>query len=599
MEHSSGNRSETRTLGLHRLLTTVTQKARRGSPSVLPVLLIIAPFLWGSPARGDKIDDYVKARMEKEHIPGLSLAVVNKGGVVKATGYGYANLELHVPATPNTAYQVGSVTKQFTAAAIMILVQENKVGLDQKISKYIPGTPETWKDITVRQLLTHTSGLQGDSPTTPKALFADYAQDEILKSSMDLPLLSPPGTKFSYSNLGFNLLAIIIEEASGKSYADFLRERIFQPLGMTATTVNDRYAVTPNRAQGLLWIDGRLRVCQPYSATRYMGSASILSTVVDLAKWDASLDTDKILTATSRNQMWTTAKLLDGAATGYGFGWYTSSLKKHSYIHHNGAMNGFEANISRFPDDKLTVIVLVNQSGLAATEKIATGVARSYVPSIRPTIQGKTPSFLKLDPSVYSAYAGRYEWWNNYMLTITPGVSGLLGQLPGGEADEYRPVSATSFWQPEDGVQLTIVKNPSGEVAGLRVRQDDGLERTIPRIGPLLHSLTRQPDSDPSRTQRVATALKAMGSGSKEVGEDPNIAPGRKKEFSSPNGAFVGLTSLTFIAAENVAGRGIERHNEKVSQILYYKLITDNATRNVLVYLTASDLVADTDVVED
>src|SRR5260370_19294907 len=141
MEHSSGNRSETRPLGLHRLLTTVTQKARRGSLSVLPVLLIIATFLWGSPARGDKIDDYVKARMEKEHIPGLSLAVVNKGGVVKATGYGYANLELHVPGTPNTAYQVGSVTKQFTPAALMILVQEKQVGLGQKSSKEIPGTP--------------------------------------------------------------------------------------------------------------------------------------------------------------------------------------------------------------------------------------------------------------------------------------------------------------------------------------------------------------------------------------------------------------------------------------------------------------------------
>jgi CubicO group peptidase (beta-lactamase class C family) len=563
--------------------------------------LLLPTLLFPSFVHADQVDAYIELRMGKEHLPGLSLAVLRDGKVLKLKGYGYANLELKVPAAPDTVYQIGSITKQFTATAIMILVQENRVDLDNKISKYISGTPETWKDITVRNLLTHTSGLQSEGiPTTDKTVFADYTEEEMLKSATALPLLSPPGVKYSYGNLEYDLLAIIIEKVSGKTYADFLRGRIFRLLGMTSTRVNDRGAIVSNRAQAFLWTNGSLQRCEPQvSPTRYAGSGSILSTVADLAKWDAALYTDRILTATSRKMMWTPTKLADGTVTDYGFGWVVSSVKKHSDIHHNGAMNGFVGNISRFVDDRLTVIVLVNQSGLSNTERIATGVARIYIPAIRPAIQGKRPSLVKVEPVVYAAAAGRYEYWSNFMLTLTPDNGVLLGQLPVGEADDYLPVSATAFWQAEEGVQLTPVKNASGEVTGLLVRQDDGTERTIPRIGPLFNSLTPQSDPDPKRTQRMQAALKAMEQGGKTVEKETSIAPGGKRDFASGTTDFAGLQSLSYIAPQDVAGRGIERHGEKINRIIYYRLITDKATRNLLLYLTADGLLTDYDIVDN
>jgi len=551
-------------------------------------------------AHADKVDDYIRLRMQKEHIPGLSLVVVREGKIIKAKGYGYASLELRAPAMPDTVYQIGSLTKQFTAAAILLLVQEHKVGLDAKISQYLDGTPETWKDITVRHLLTHTSGLPSDGIlTTAKTFFADYTEEEMLQSATALPLLASPGEQFSYSNLGYDLLAMIIEKASGKSYADFVRERFFQPLGMTATKVNDKTVITPNRAQGYLWENGNLRLCEQISPTRFRGSGSLLSTALDLAKWDAALSTEALLTDASRKAMWTPMTLKDGKATDYGFGWFLSSVKQHTNIHHNGAINGFLANMSRFVDDKLTVIVLVNQSGLAGTERIATGVARLYIPAIRPVAPPKQPTSAKIDPSVFAAYTGRYEYYNNVLFTLMPGKGVLLGQLPWGAAEDYSPLSATSFWQAEDGVQLTAIQNEAGEVTGLRVREESGWEHIAPRIGPLFHTLTPQPDPAPLQTRRIVAALKAMEQGDKTVLDAPDIAPGAKRNFASYTTDFGGLKSLVFLAAYEVSDRGIERHGGKVSRILYYQLLNDRASRNLLVYLTADGLVTDEDKVDD
>jgi CubicO group peptidase (beta-lactamase class C family) len=566
-----------------------------------PLLLVLAIRLFPTVAHADEIDEYIKLRIAKEHLPGLSLAVVRNGRVVKLKGYGYADLEFRVPASPETVYQIGSITKQFTAAAILLLAQENRINLEDSISKCILGTPETWKDITIRDLLTHTSGLPREGiPTSDKTMFADYTEEELLKSAMGLPLLSPPGAKYSYGNLEYDLLAIVIERVTGRPYADFLQERIFRPLGMASTRVDDRRAIVPNRARAYLWTSGNLQRCEPQvSPTMFIGSGSMISTVADLAKWDEALNSDALLNATSRKAMWTPAKLSDGTSTDYGFGWVISSTKGHVNVHHNGAMNGFVGNILRLGDDRLTVIVLVNQSGLSNTERIAMGVARIYIPAIRPAMQGIRPAQVNVDSTVLRAVAGRYEYWGNFMLTLTPGNGVLQGQLPVGEADDYIPMSATSFWQPEEGVQLILVQNATGTVTGLRVRPDDGNERTIPRIGPLFSMVAEQPDPDPKRTQQIEATLRAFESGRKEVEESTMIAPAAKKDFGSGTTDFFGLRSISYLATQEIARYGLERHGIRVDRVLYYHLLTDHSRVNLLVYLTADGLVSDYDIVDN
>ena len=196
----------------------------------------------------------------------------------------------------------------------MMLVEEGKVGLDEKITTYLTGLPEAWKNVTVRQLLTHTSGIKGytDVPGFEKITLVPASKEEVLKVVATYPLNFPSGDKWDYSNTGYFLLGMIIEKASGKTYAEFLKERIFTPLQMNATQINDLHTIIPNRANGYEWKDGALHNADFISMTWPFAAGAIVSTVNDLAKWDAALYTDRLLKTASLQQMWTPVKLNDG-----------------------------------------------------------------------------------------------------------------------------------------------------------------------------------------------------------------------------------------------------------------------------------------------
>jgi D-alanyl-D-alanine carboxypeptidase len=344
-------------------------------PFSLLVVLLLA--LQTTAVRADKVDDYVKAEMQKQRIPGLSLAVVKEGKVIKAEGYGLANVEHNIPARPETVYKIGSVSKQFIATGIMLLVQEGKIGLDDKVGKYLDGTPESWNGITIRHLLTHTSGIVREGPGFDP--FKDQKDIEVIKSAYQSPLRFAMGEKYEYCNVGYFSLAEIISRVSGKSWGDFMNERVFAPLGMTATRPTSFSAIVPNRADGYEWKNDKMQNAVEYIALRPSGA--FLSTVLDLAKWDAALYTDTILKRATREQMWTPVKLNSGATYPYGFGWSLEPLGKHRRVDHGGSLPGFRSHFMRLPDDKLSVIVLTNSGG-ANPAGIARGVAAIYLPDI-------------------------------------------------------------------------------------------------------------------------------------------------------------------------------------------------------------------------
>jgi len=534
--------------------------------------------------------------MAVQHVPGLSLAVIDHGRAVKLKSYGKANLETGTLMAPDSVVQIGSLTKSFTAAAIMLLVQDRKLGLDDPISRYIGEAPPAWHDITIRQLLNHKAGLASDGiAPDAKAVLGDYSESEFLASAMAMPLQSSPGTAFAYSNLGYDLLSIIVGRVSGQTYGSFLQARIFEPSGMSATRMIDRTAIVPNRAQGYLWTRGELRLCLPYSPTRFRGSASLQSTLRDLIRWDAVLSGDTLLTADSRKQMWTSGVLNDGKATGYGFGWEISQVNGHKLIAHNGAMNGFLSSLQRYTDDHVTVIVTINQSDLAESRRIADGIARTYLPTLRSPRLAKAPPLAQLDHTALAAAAGYYEYWGNYMLALMPTARGFSSRLGGGSPVEYLATADGRFWNEEDGTSLLPVKDASGTVTGMVVIGTDGSRRTIARVAPGFTAAAAIDDPDPARTAIVKSALVAMENGGAAVQNSAAIAPGRKREFTNP-GDFGGLRTLQLLHEEVVQGRGIVRHGEAVASVLSYRLKGELHDTDLLVLLTPAGLIADTDL---
>jgi CubicO group peptidase (beta-lactamase class C family) len=341
-------------------------------------LLILSSSVQGqSPA--DAVSDYVKTEMQRQHIPGLSLLVVRDGKILKAEGFGLANVELQVPVKPETVFQSGSLGKQFTATAVMMLVEEGKVGLDDPLTKYFPKAPESWRQVTVRELLSHTAGF-GDYPKNFN-FRKDWTEDGLLKLVEGIPLAYAPGTKWEYSNLGFLTLGIVIHRVTGEFYGDFLQQKIFQPLGMTSSRIISEADVVPNRAAGYRLLKGEIKN-QEWVAPMVNTTAdgSLYFSILDLAKWDAALYTDKLLKRTSLDLMWTPVKLKNGQPNKghYGFGWFIDERSGHRCIHHDGSWQGFETAIDRYTDDHLTVVALTNLAG-AEPGKITQHVAEMYL----------------------------------------------------------------------------------------------------------------------------------------------------------------------------------------------------------------------------
>jgi len=343
----------------------------------LTVALIAAGSLL-QVARSDEIDDYVNAEIQTRHIPGVSLAVIKEGKLVKAQGYGLANVELKVPAGPETVYKIGSVSKQFIAAGIMLLVQDGKIKVDDKISTFLQGTPEAWKDITIRHLLTHTSGLSREAPGF--ASLKTQSDAELIKTAYDQKLVFAPGEKWQYCNLGYFALAEIMRKASGKPWDQFMRERVFAPLGMDSTRVTTIRDIVPDRADGYYW-RGHLENDEVMLAVRPSGA--FLSSVLDLAKWEAALYGHTVLTPASLDEMWTAVTLNDGKQHPYGYGWELTPIGGRRVVRHGGTLTGFRSSYLRLVDDKVSVIVLAN--GAAALPGVmAIKVARHYVPELAP-----------------------------------------------------------------------------------------------------------------------------------------------------------------------------------------------------------------------
>ncbi|MDP2528595.1 MAG: serine hydrolase domain-containing protein [Candidatus Palauibacterales bacterium] len=446
----------------------------RAAPSPLPARGTARPAAPASSAvpwrasAPDTIDAWVEAYMRAHHIPGLALGIYRAGRIVKAKGYGLADVELDVPVTPHTIFQSGSVGKQFTSAMILLLARDGKLALDDPITKYLPEGADVWKGITIRNLLTHTSGIQDYENADPPIvdLRRDYTDAQLAHLFARLPLVFPPGTTWSYSNTGYVLLGIIIDRVTGAHWNVFLHDRVFGPLGMKTARMIGLPDIIPNRASGYVMDDGHLANQEWVSPTwEHTADGALYFTVLDLARWDAGLSGDAFLTAAEKREMWTPVHLADGTTTSYGFGWEVRGRPGHRVVEHAGGWQGFSTHIVRYVDDSVTVAVLTNLAG-AATPHIAHEVAWLYDPALRPP----EPHAMRLDPGKLESYAGLYRFPEGDTLRLTASSGALRLETPRGTTLEFRPSAPDSFFVAGTEWRLRFERDPKdGSVAWVRV----------------------------------------------------------------------------------------------------------------------------------
>ena len=307
------------------------------------------------------VDAFVRAEMERQKVPGVAVAIVRGGEVVEAQGYGLANVEHQVAVKPETIFQSGSVGKQFTSTVVMLLVEEGKLALSDPLTKFFPKAPAAWRGITVRHLLTHTSGIPdyaGETLDLPQGLHRGGARAAL---AFGLKLEFPPGSRWSYSNTGYVLLGIIVGKVSGRFYGDLLAERVFAPLGMKTARVISEEDIVPNRAAGYRLVDGELKN-QEWVAPKLNTTAdgSLYLSVLDLVAWDRGLRAGAVLKPASWDEVYTPVRLNSGRTYPYGFGWDVSETAGQKVHRHGGAWQGFKSGIARFLGSDLTVIVLAN-----------------------------------------------------------------------------------------------------------------------------------------------------------------------------------------------------------------------------------------------
>ncbi len=422
-------------------------------PSVALVLALFATILPARPvnaqrapgaaraAVGARLDSLARAFMATGQTPGLAVFVLRGNDTLLLRGYGFADLEDSTRATSRTVFRIGSITKQFTSALVMQLVQEGRIALDDTIQRFLPAYPAQGHRVTIRHLLTHTSGIRSYTDLGAegaRVMRSDLSEDSLIALFAPKPFDFAPGERYRYNNSGYYLLGVILEKATGRTYEQLLQERLSGPLGLRDTRYCSTRPLVPRRAQGYeATADGFvnadwLSMALPFSA------GALCSSALDLVTWTRALWADRVVGADAFREMTTPARLNDGSATGYGFGLMLDSLGGHRQVAHGGAINGFQAMLAHYPDDGVTIAVLANSED-ARPGQLAQRLARVALGLPLPVVRD-----LPLGAAERARYVGSYALGRMTLRIFERGDS-LFSQATGQAAARLRSQGAHRF----------------------------------------------------------------------------------------------------------------------------------------------------------
>jgi len=391
-----------------------------------------------------------------------AILVAKDGKVVESAGYERANVEWDIPNKPDTKFRIGSITKQFTAMAVMILQERGKLRSPDLICKYVPECPAAWKSITIQHLLTHTSGIPDyvDFPDFSQTQALPATPQELISRFREKPLRFTPGEKFEYSNSGYVVLGFIIERVSGQSYEEFLRHNIFDVLGMNDSGYDSNRTILPHRAAGYQKEGGKLLNAKYIDPSVAYAAGALYSTVNDLMIWDQALYTDKLVTQKTRQEIFTPYKEI------VGYGWAIGTLFNRKMQHHNGGIDGFVSSFARFPDDKVLIVVLSNRDGVPI-DNISRDLAAILFGEKYELPKART--IVKPPQSQYAQYIGTYRITADIALTITNQGDRFFGKLSGSELEQFElfPESDTKFFSETPPVEIVFERDNKGNVVGI------------------------------------------------------------------------------------------------------------------------------------
>jgi len=450
-----------------------------GIPASHPQRLTIHP----------ELDRYIECEMRTRQIPGVALAIARNGRILTQRAYGLASIQNDAPVTPNTRFAIASITKPITAVGIMLLVEDGKVELDAPVSRYLTEAPGAWHAMTVRHLLNHTSGLpeighgwaerdNQDREELIRMIGLDRPTEQRYRIALQDTLWFAPGTDWVYSDVGYFLLGVITERASGMSWRDFVRERIFLPLGMTDSYVSDEWLIYSDEARGYTIRNGVLANIRRVWRVETPSDWGIFSNVADLARFDAALN---LLSEQSRRTMWAPTGLPDGQSYPYGLGWEVWQLRGHRAQYHSGFTG---AELLRLPDDSLAVIVLTNLGGGTRY-----GLSQNVAKMLRPALKRPALHELPITEAELHRYTGRYSTLSGDPFEVTLVDGRLVAPYPwpfprrGGEAALVHQGDHTFEFVDHDG-RIVFRLAEDGMVSGLSAVAWDGGYRTDYRRTP-------------------------------------------------------------------------------------------------------------------
>ncbi|HEV2853147.1 MAG TPA: serine hydrolase [Thermoanaerobaculia bacterium] len=411
--------------------------------------------------------------------PGAAAIVIQDGKVVLRKGYGMANLELGVPVSPDMVFELGSITKQFTAAAILLLQERGQLRVEDDITKYLADYPTHGETVTIEHLLTHTSGIPSYTglPEWRPRVREDMKLQDLIALFKDKPFEFKPGEKWAYDNSGYILLGAIIEKVSGKTYEQFIEEEIFDKLGMKSSRYGHADEIIPRRATGYSKDDKGFRNAEYLSMTQPYAAGSLMSTVDDLAIWERALSSEALLKKSSLDRMFTSYKLKSGLKTQYGHGMGVSDFEGYRLLEHSGGIFGFLTDMGRIPEKGLMVAILSNNDSPETPPEAL--VRRILAKAIGKPIEDRKT--VQLDARTLDEYVGVYRFDEQTTRAITRGGrdgAQLFSQRSGGEKQELLATARDDFFFKNGGSRLHFRRDAQGKVTGADFTPGSGPEET-------------------------------------------------------------------------------------------------------------------------